>query len=328
MKKFLSRRLDTTRDLVMCLMMNGIHMRHHLPPGSRGLFEQYIADCAALTPQQFYAVPSADITSSNGGATLHWASPVRTEFVENNVTHVDLYPCAKGWGAPTVFMLHALMSVSDEGYKRWAQRFNEQGWNACFIHLPYHYSRVPHGYFNGELAIGPDLVRTGEGLRQGVVELRQLMVYLRSLGCPGFGLWATSYGGWIGALLTFVERDFRFIALMSPIVNVRHAIWKSPAAIWVRRELRRNGITPEMVAQHSHLTSPMHSAPLCGGDHAILTTGLHDITSRPEDVEELHKSWPGSELRLIPQGHYGYRIMPDMLKRLIERGLFAGEGGK
>ena len=323
MKKFLKRRLDSTRDMVMCLMLNGIHMRHHLPPGSRAQFEKYIADCRPMVPEQFYAFPPADITSSNGGSTLHWTSPVRTEFHENNVTHVDLYPCDKGWSAPVVFMLHALMSVSDEGYKRWAKRFNEQGWNACFIHLPYHYSRVPRGYFNGELAIGPDLVRTGEGLRQGVVELRQLMLHLRSRGCPEFGLWATSYGGWIGALLSFVEPDFRFLALMSPIVNVNHAIWKSPAAIWVRNQLRRHGITPEMVAQHSHLTSPMHNVPLCGGGRAILTTGLYDMTSLPADLEQLHKNWPGSELRLIPQGHYGYRIMPDMLQRLIERGLFA-----
>ena len=307
----------------MCLMMNGIQMRHHLPPGSRALLEKYIAGGSSLAPEEFYAVPPAEIAVSSDDSTLHWPSPVRTEFLENNVTHVDLYPCARGWGAPTVFMLHALMSVSDEGYKRWAAKFNERGWNACFIHLPYHYSRVPRGYFNGELAIGPDLVRTAEGLRQGVVELRQLMRYLRARGCPGFGLWATSYGGWIGALLSFVESDFRFLALMSPIVNVRHAIWESPAAIWVRRQLRRHGITPEMVAQHSHLTSPMHNTPLCGSDRAILTTGLYDMTSPPADLEKLHKSWPGSELRLIPQGHYGYRIMPDMLQRLIERGLFA-----
>jgi hypothetical protein len=323
MKDFLKRRLDISRDFVMCLMMNGMQMRHHLPPGSRALLEKYISDGESKTQEQFFAFPQADITSVNGDSTLHWTSPVRTGFLENNTTHVDLYPCSKGWEAPTVFMLHALMSVSDEGYKRWAKRFNDQGWNACFIHLPYHYSRVPHGYFNGELAIGPDLVRTGEGLRQGVVELRQLMQYLRGRGCPGFGLWATSYGAWIGALLSFVERDFRFLALMSPIVNVEHAIWESSAAIWMRSQLRRHGITQELVAQHAHLTSPMHGIPLGGCDGTILTTGTHDMTSRPVDVEQLHKNWRGSELRLITQGHYGYRIMPDMLQRLIERGLFA-----
>lgn len=322
MKRFFKRRMDSALDLAMCVMMNGIHLRHHLPPGSRASLEKYIVECEAMTPEQFFEAPPAEIAAPDGGSVLRWNSPVRTAFSENNVTHIDLYPCAKGWSAPTVFMLHALMSTSDKGYREWAKKFNAQGWNACFVHLPYHYSRVPHGYFNGELAIGPDLVRTGEGLRQGVVELRQLMRHLRAHGCPGFGLWATSYGGWIGALLSFVEPDFRFLALMSPIVNVRHAIWQSPAAIWLRSQLRKHGITPDLVARHSHLTSPMHNTPLCGGGRAILAAGLHDLTALPEDVERVHKNWPGSELLLVPQGHFGYRIMPETFQRLVDRGLF------
>ncbi len=113
----------------------------------------------------------------------------------------------------------------------------ELGWNACFVHLPYHFSRVPAGYWNGELAITPDLIRNAEGLRQSVIELRQLIDALRANGCREFGVLATSYGGWIGSLLTLVESDFRFVALMSPIVNVEHAIWQSPAARRIRREL-------------------------------------------------------------------------------------------
>src|SRR5207249_6957852 len=82
----------------------------------------------------------------------------------------------------------SLMSASSTGYYRWAERFNKFGWNACFIHLPYHFSRVPTGYRNGELAITPDLIRNAEGLRQGVIELRQLMDALRAQGCCEFGV--------------------------------------------------------------------------------------------------------------------------------------------
>ncbi len=322
MKAFLKRRLDSALDLAMCAMMNGIQMRHHLPPGSRAALEKYIAACEAMSPEEYCAVPADAIPFSDNDTALNWHSPIRTGFAENDRVHVDLYPCAAGWGAPTVLMLHALMSTSDKGYREWAKKFNAQGWNACFIHLPYHYSRVPRGYFNGELAIGPDLVRTAEGLRQGVVELRQLMQALRARGCPGFGLWATSYGGWIGALLTFMEKDFRFLALMSPIANMEHAVWESPAAIWLRSQLRKHKIPRELLARHNRLCSPLHREPLCGGDRAILTAGLHDVTALPEDIEQLHKNWRGSELLYVPQGHFGYRIMPETFRRLEERGLF------
>jgi hypothetical protein len=61
---------------------------------------------------------------------------------------------------------------------------------------------------NGELAITADVIRTAEGLRQGVSEARQLVHLLRGHGCERFALWATSYGGWIGALLLSMETGF------------------------------------------------------------------------------------------------------------------------
>jgi hypothetical protein len=44
------------------------------------------------------------------------------------------------------------MSASDFGYQRIAHRFNQMGWNAVLVHLPFHYIRAPSGYLNGALA--------------------------------------------------------------------------------------------------------------------------------------------------------------------------------
>jgi hypothetical protein len=158
--------------------------------------ERYVGKCEKITAQDFYATPSdgeiaAEIADA-GVSSITWRSPVDTEFSQNNTARAEFFPCAAGWSAPTVLMLHALMSATAIGYRRWATRFNQLGWNACFVHLPYHYSRVPRGYWNGELAITPDLIRNAEGLRQGVVELRQFMVALRRHGCREFGIFGTS----------------------------------------------------------------------------------------------------------------------------------------
>ncbi|PYK08089.1 MAG: hypothetical protein DME65_14785, partial [Verrucomicrobia bacterium] len=228
-------------DAFLCASMNFLHTRHRLNGGSRDEMERYVEECERLNAQQYYASPS-DTTLvealKNGRAVIEWRSPIKTQFAANNVACADFFPSERGLDAPTVLILHALMSASRVGYRRCAAQFNEFGWTACFIHLPYHYSRVPRGYWNGELAITCDLIRNAEGLRQGVSELRQLMSALRERGSREFGVLATSYGGWIGALLAMVERDLRFVALMAPIVNIEHAIWESPAARSIRRELR------------------------------------------------------------------------------------------
>jgi pimeloyl-ACP methyl ester carboxylesterase len=195
------------------------------------------------------------------------------------------------------------------------------GWNACFVHLPYHYSRVPPGHWNGELAITADLIRNAEGLRQGVMELRQLLAALRRLGGQDFGVLGTSYGAWIGALLACVEDDLRFVALMAPIVNVEHAIWECPAAMYMRRQLRRAEIKPELVARHYHLSSPGHNQPLCPAERVLFVAGEFDLVARPEHIQELHQRWRGSELLKVPQGHFGYQMMRDTVARLEQRGL-------
>jgi pimeloyl-ACP methyl ester carboxylesterase len=212
------------------------------------------------------------------------------------------------------------MSSSPKGHRRCAARFSELGWNACFLHLPYHFSRVPRGYWNGELAITCDLIRNAEGLRQSVIELRQLISALRQQGCRKFGMLATSYGGWIGALLAMVERDLHFVALMAPIVNIEHAIWASPASRLIRRELHRANIAPALVARHFHLSSPLHNQPVCDPARVLFVTGEFDSIAPAEQIEAIQQKWRGSELLRVRQGHFGYRMMRETIARLKERG--------
>ena len=322
-------------DSLLCASINWLHRRHRLNGQSRQEMERYLTACERLSPQEYYVPPPAidgngtsdskpavDAIHESRMAKLSWRSPIKTEFSVNNTARMDFFRRdARTWTeAPTVFLLHALMSSSPTGYYRWAERFNELGWNACFVHLPYHFSRLPTGYWNGELAITPDLIRNAEGLRQGVIELRQIMESLRGCGCREFGVLATSYGGWIGALLTLVESDFRFVALMSPIVNVEHAIWHNPATRRVRRELDQANIERALVARHFHLSSPLHGRPACDPTRILFVTGEFDSISPPEEIEAIHQTWRGSELLRVRQGHYGHRMMRETIGHLKERG--------
>ena len=310
-------------DAVLCASINFLHIRHRLNGHSRAEMERYVEECERITAQQYYAPPHDDKlakTLENGRTTITWRSPIETKFPANNIACADFFPSKHGRSAPMVFILHALMSTSPIGYRRCADHFNELGWNACFIQLPYHYSRVPRGYWNGELAITCDLIRNAEGLRQSVMELRQLMSALREHGTGEFGVLATSYGGWIGALLAMVERDLRFVALMAPIVNIEHAIWESSAARSIRRELRRANIETSLVARHFHLSSPTHNMPLCDPARVLFVAGEFDSIAPLEQLETIQQKWHGSELLRVRQGHFGYRMLGATIARLKARG--------
>jgi len=136
-------------DAFLCASLNLLHTRHRLDGSSRTEMARYVAECERITPDEYYAPPQDNELGKSlerGCRTLTWRSPVETRFPANNFARADFFPAHSRRTSPTVFILHALMSTSDKGYRRCAEQFNKLGWNACLVHLPYHYSRVPKGY--------------------------------------------------------------------------------------------------------------------------------------------------------------------------------------
>jgi hypothetical protein len=314
---FLRRPWARVTDATTCALLNLAQWRHRRHATTREDLEAYLAACQAVDRAAFYGAPPLESVEESPGY-LAWQTPHASNIAENDRTSAWLQPCDRGWSAPTVLILHALMSVNDIGYRRLAAKFNALGWNAAFLHLPFHYARRPRGYLNGELAVTADLVRNGEGLRQGVSELRQLMAWLRTRGCREFGVYGTSYGAWTGALLASIEEDISFIALLQPIADVEHAIWQSPAGATIRRLLRHNGIDTSMTSRHAHLSSPLHARPKTDPDRIILAIGTYDRIAPPDRVRALADAWNGARVITSPQGHFGYVAARDMFATVSE----------
>ncbi|MEI8292819.1 MAG: hypothetical protein WCG66_02395 [bacterium] len=317
MRTLVHRPLAWLVDGTMCNMMHAIQWRRRGDACSLEKLERYLSQCGGLSREQYYRMPPAQRPSLKNG-WIEWDSPRPSGHPENDRARVRFFP-ARDQNAPTVLLLHALMSASDIGYKRLAAWFNNNGWSVAFPHLPYHYSRTPRNTWNGELAITADLVRNAEGIRQGVVELRQLMALLRTRGTREFAIVGTSYGGWTGSLLSFLEVDFRFVALVQPVVDMDKAVWESPGSWVMRRELRRHGHSRGNTARFDHLGSPLHGMPLCDPASILLTGGLHDHISPMADLELLQSRWHGSRLFRVPQGHFGYAALRETMRNVADR---------
>jgi dienelactone hydrolase len=325
MRSLLHRGFGLAVDQVLCGTLAILHRRHAGRVSTPEAAERYFSACERQTRAEHFALPAAmeDLLEEAPG-TVSWRSLAASvaEFPVNARACVVLYRARPD--APTVIMLHSLMSVSDAGYRHWARRFNSLGWNAAFVHLPFHYSRRPRGHLNGELCCTADLVLTGDTLRQAVVEIRQLMAWLRAEGGGEFGLLGTSYGGWVAALVASLEPDLRFLALLAPMVNIGHALYEGPTSWAIRGHLARAGLDRTLVDRHAHLTSPLRAPP--AGDVAertIIIGGVFDRIVRLVDLEALRESWPGSELVTVPQAHFGYGMIRQAVAWLTARGLLA-----
>ncbi|HSI85185.1 MAG TPA: hypothetical protein VK970_15450, partial [Candidatus Methylacidiphilales bacterium] len=292
--------------------VNTMQWRHPLRADFRPRFEAYVTEWMGKTPEEYFSIPADyKMPTFPGKGRLSFPSPVPGEFDRNNVASFDLFPCTLGWaGAPTMILAHGLMSVSDYGYKLWARRLNESGWNAVFMHLPFHYSRRLPWQFHGELAVGGHLVRTAEGIRQAVTEVRVMLSLLKQAGSPLVGGWGTSYGGWIMGLSGCFDERLERLVLVEPILNVDAAIWQSPASVTLRYHLRRQGITRELTLPHQNMLCPSNYQPRLKSRHVLLIAGAYDLIAPPEDIWRLHKAWQGSNYACYEQGHVGYTLMP------------------
>jgi pimeloyl-ACP methyl ester carboxylesterase len=295
-------------DAVTCFLMNSAQRATRGEVCTPAELESYLSQGEKTTREEFFAVTPM-VNPKINGPFLRWQSPLRSGYRENDIACARLFFCQEGWPAPTLVFLHALMSAHDFGYCRIARRLNRAGWNAVLVHLPFHYSRVPRGRANGVLALTSNLPRNGETIRQAVKEVRQLLALFRTRGCAEFGLIGTSFGGWIGALLSFLERDFSFVALLQPVADVERAIWESPASKAICAQLNKASIPTGITRRHAHLTSPKDGQPLCDPRRILLVGGSYDQIVPIDILRNLQETWAGSRLIEVRQGHFGYSAM-------------------
>jgi pimeloyl-ACP methyl ester carboxylesterase len=311
------RHTSSFTDTIVCTLLEAFQRRLPLNVCTPEQLESYLNSCGCLRRDQFFAVTTEIPAIRSQGTLLCWPTPVPSRYPENNRVWAKVFWAGNDrqrFRAPTVILLRALMSTGEFGYRRIAARFNARGWNAVLVELPYHSRRRPPGMPNGALALTADLPHNGETLRQAVIEVRELMAWFRAQGCPEFGLIGTSYGGWIGALVSFLEVDFRFITLLQPVTDIEHILWQSPAGSAVRRMLIQAGIKPGATSRHAHLTSPLHGRPLVPPDRVLIIGGAHDRITPPGVLQELVRRWGGVRYAEVNQGHFGYAAMAKALE--------------
>lgn len=291
--------------------INLLQMREKAGKHDARAMENYVNQWKDASLQNYYELPEEqNLLELPEKGVGQFASAHSTGCKENDMLHVEIWPGPKGKKSPAMILLHGFMSVSDVGYRLWAQHLNDLGWTAVFFHLPYHYGRCPKGTLSGEMAISSNLICTAEAIRQGVMDMRLICRSLKAQGASKVGCWATSYGGWLASILCVVEEQLDTAWLIEPMTDIHHAIWKSPAARTMRRQLKKRGISPEMVDSHMRLVCPSYHMPVIPMEQILLVAGIFDEISPLRSIKALHQKWSGSHYAELRQGHIGYQLMP------------------
>ena len=300
-------------DTIMYAMMNYIQWKLRKKVTTQELLESYLQASSMLDRTQFFEVGPMEAMSLSQDI-IKWKSPTCSTHPENNYAQSLFFPSIKKSGtSKTLIMLHGLMSIKNEGYRKIAASLNQKGWNVLFPYLPFHYSRSPAGHASGALAITADLVHNGETLRQSVQEIRQLVRWSREQGSEKVAILGTSYGAWVAALLLSVE-PVEAAFLLQPIVDISYTTFQSPISLVIRQLLERRGITRAYLDRHAHLTSPIQGQPLCPPSSISIIGATYDAVSPPRYLRQLCETWKGSSYYEVQQGHFGFLVMQQALE--------------
>lgn len=244
---------------------------------------------------------------------FRFTSPLLTAWETNNTVYGKFYPCQEHWTErPTVILLHGWNA--ELGYRYLFPWFTKHlirsRINAAMIELPYHGQRKPWDNGIGLNFLSEDLARTLEAARQAVTDVRALLGWFISQGCPNVGLWGFSLGAWLGGLVACADPRTRFAILLTPVVQMERAIQELDFCEPLREKLKHSGLRLDrlnLVAQQ----------PKIPREDILFVQAQHDLFAPSETIEELWRAWDHPEIWRVQHGHISALVSASILQRTV-----------
>ena len=200
-----------------------------------------------------------------------------------------------GWLEPGSWLEEATL------FRRWTKVLD-----ADLVHfaLPFHGRRSPKSaLFSGELFWTADLVRSTEGVRQAICDVRALMVWLRAQGYEEVGVSGLSLGGALTMLLACLEPAPDFAIPIIAHLQLGEVV-ESAGIMWrMKRDLASWGVD---LAQRQRLFERIGLAsyqPLMAPERQLWIEAREDAYIDAQLVLKQWASWHKPPILWLPGGH-------------------------
>ncbi|HMM78982.1 MAG TPA: hypothetical protein PKC65_03055 [Pyrinomonadaceae bacterium] len=201
----------------------------------RQFFEEFSTN-AITDSNDFFFSPEIDDFQLKGDQ-LTWSSGITTPSAENNVVRASYFP-KEGAKAAVLVLPH--WNAKAGTYFDLCKVFNNRGFSALRLTLPYHEGRMPPELERADYLVAPNIGRTLQSLRQSVVDTRSTVRWLREQGYEKIGLVGTSIGSCVG-FFAFVH-DLAIDAAVFNHVSgyVADVVWQGLSTYHVKEGLGDN----------------------------------------------------------------------------------------
>jgi hypothetical protein len=221
-----------------------------------------------------------------------------------------------GWLEPGSWVEEAFV------FPRWLR---ELDLDIVHVSLPFHGRRNTRGaLFSGEFYWTADLVRSFEGIRQALWDVRSMMAWLRRNGYQRVGATGISLGGSLAMLLACLTPTPDYVIPIVCHVMLAEAV-ENAAILWrTKRDLERWGIHEAERREIFRRVGFDSAVPLLGPERQLWVEAREDAHIDPALVRQQWEAWGRPHLHWIEGGHMTFPAhLPEITAKMRD---FLAEG--
>jgi hypothetical protein len=191
-------------------------------------------------------------------------------------------------------------------FPRWTEELDV---DVVHVSLPFHGRRNPwNALFSGEFFWTADLVRSFEGVRQAVCDIRSMMGWLRRQGYERVGAAGISLGGSLAMILACVPDPPDFVVpivahlLLGEAVEHAQILWR------MKNDLERWGVGAAERRRIFHRVGFDRYRPLLPPERQLWIEAEEDGHIDPVLVRRQWEAWNRPNIHWIPGGHMTFPL--------------------
>lgn len=234
-----------------------------------------------------------------------WARWIRPDGAPRRTCLIYVH----GWLEPGSWVEEATL------FRAWTR---ELPVDVVHVSLPFHGKRNPRGsLFSGEFFWTADLVRSMEGVRQAVCDVRGLTGWLRSQGYERVGITGISLGGALTMMTACVDPQPDFIIPIIGHLELQDAVEEAPILWRMKRDLERWGVDESARRALFKRLGIAGYEPKLAPHKQLWIEARDDLYINPRSVERQWARWEQPPILWIDGGHMSFPLaVPRMTARM------------
>ncbi|TGS85176.1 MAG: dienelactone hydrolase-related enzyme [Mesorhizobium sp.] len=192
-----------------------------------------LADQAVADPAFFDEPSESDQRFDRKDEWLRFPSDIATDIAANNVVWAKITESGSFDRAMVIF--HHWNAGARN--RQIASFFSRRGITVVEIAMPYHFERSRPGSAYADYMLSPNLGRTVQSMRQGVLDGRKLIRWLKSEGYREISVLGMSLGSWVAGLIAARDAAVSKASLYLTAGSLADMVWTGRATRSIRDSL-------------------------------------------------------------------------------------------